>query len=337
MVTDTIIRKRIMMTKKSEKGKLKTLCLVTGGAGFIGSNLVDGLLAKGYRVRVLDNLSTGKKENLEHVLSRIEFVRGDLCRDRDISRAVKGVSYVFHLAAIASVPQSMAQPMETHETNVTGTLKLLKESQKAGVKRFIFTSSSAAYGETHRFPTKEEDPLRPESPYAVSKIMGEYYCRMFSQMFGLETVSLRYFNIYGPRQNPKSRYANVIPIFIKCLLEGVPPEVHWDGKQSRDFCHVADVAAANLLAMKRPGISGEVFNVGTHTEANLLDCLKIIQKSLRIKKFQVIHKPKREGDVRRTFADIRKSRRLLGYDPKVTFEKGLKSTIAWFLKHPERL
>lgn len=325
-----------MKTKKHSKNQ-KPLCLVTGGAGFIGSNIVDGLLSRGYRVRVLDNLSTGKRENLAHVRSQIDFIRGDLRNDKDIRKAIQGVSYVFHLAAIASVPQSVAQPMETHAVNVTGTLKLLWASRAAGVKRFIFTSSSAAYGETDKFPTNEEDPLRPESPYAASKIMGEYYCRMFSKLYGVETVALRYFNIYGPRQNPKSRYANVIPIFIRCLLEGISPEVHWDGNQSRDFCHVTDVVSANLLAMTRSGISGEVFNIGTHSEASINDVLNGIKAFLGIKKIRVLHKPKREGDVRRTFADISRARKILGYRPAIPFQAGLKNTIAWFLKHPERL
>jgi dTDP-glucose 4,6-dehydratase len=317
--------------------KAKPLCLVTGGAGFIGSNLVDGLLSKGFRVRVLDNLSTGKSENLEHVRSKIELIRGDIRNDKDIQKSIKGVSYVFHMAAIASVPQSVAQPVETHEVNITGTLKLLEASRKTGVKRFIFTSSSSVYGETEKFPSREEDLPQPESPYAASKIMGEYYCRNFSELYGLETVALRYFNVYGPRQNPKSRYANVIPIFLKRLLDGVSPEVHWDGKQSRDFVHVDDVVAANILAMKKTNISGEAFNIGSHSEIRIIDCLLAIQKILGLKKVKIIHGPKREGDVRRTFADITKARRLLGFRPGVSFKEGLRRTVHWFLKNAHRL
>jgi len=317
--------------------KKKPLCLVTGGAGFIGSNLVDGLLSKDFRVRVLDNLSTGKKENLEYVRSRIEFVRGDIRSDKDLRKAVKGASYVFHMAAIASVPQSVAQPIVTHEVNVTGTLKLLEASRKVGVKRFVFTSSSAVYGETDKFPSHEEDLPRPGSPYAASKIIGEYYCRNFSELYGLETVALRYFNVYGPRQNPRSRYANVIPIFLKRLLSGVSPEVHWDGKQSRDFVYVDDVVAANLLAMKKPGISGEVFNVGSRSEERIIDCLLGIQRVLGLKKVKIVHTPKRAGDVRRTFADVTKARRLLDYRPGVSFKEGLRRTIHWFLKNAHRL
>ena len=313
------------------------LCLVTGGAGFIGSNLVDGLLSKGYRVRVLDNLSTGKHENLEHARHKIEFIKGDLRSDKDVKKALRGVRYVFHMGAISNVPQSVEQPLVTHEVNVTGTFRLLQASREAGVKRFIFTSSSSIYGETNKFPSTEEDLPHPESPYAASKIMGEYYCRNFSQLYGLETVSLRYFNVFGPRQNPKSRYACVVPIFLKCFLDGVPPQVHWDGKQSRDFVYVDDVVAANLLAMKMPGVSGEAFNIGSHSEARVIDCLTGIQKILGMKKVKVCHTPKRAGDVRRTFADITKAKRLLGFRPSFPFAAGLRKTVAWFLKNPDRL
>lgn len=317
--------------------KKKPLCLVTGGAGFIGSNLVDGLLSQGFRVRVLDNLSTGKKENLAHVLSRIDFIKGDLRSDKDVRKAVRGVRYVFHMGAISNVPQSVDQPLVTHEVNVTGTFRLLQSSREAGVKRFIFTSSSAVYGETKKFPSSERELPRPESPYAASKIMGEYYCRNFSTLYGLETVALRYFNVFGPRQNPRSRYACVIPIFLKCFLDKVSPEVHWDGKQSRDFVYVDDVVAANLLAMKRPGVSGEAFNIGSHSEVRVIDCLTGIQEILGVKKVQVHHTPKRQGDVRRTFADIAQAKRFLGFRPAVPFAKGLRKTVAWFLKNPDRL
>lgn len=317
--------------------KNKPLCLVTGGAGFIGSNIVDGLLSKGYRIRVLDNLSSGKRENLAHAGSRIEFLKGDLRSDKDVKKAVRGARYVFHLGAISNVPQSVDQPLVTHEVNVTGTFRLLQASRDAGVERLIFTSSSAVYGETNKFPSSEEDLPRPESPYAASKIMGEYYCRNFSSLYGLETVMLRYFNVFGPRQNPKSRYACVIPIFLKCFLDGVPAEVHWDGKQSRDFVYVDDVVAANLLAMKRPGISGEVFNIGSHSEVRVMDCLRGIQKVLGLKKVKIVHTPKRQGDVRRTFANVSKARRLLGYRTGVPFKEGLDRTVHWFLKNADRL
>ena len=310
---------------------------MTGGAGFIGSNIVDGLVSMGCRVRVLDNLSTGKRENLSHLVSRIEFIKGDLRSARDLKKAVWGIDYVFHLAAIASVPQSVDQPVETHEVNVTGTFRLLQASREVGVKRLIFTSSCSIYGETERFPSKETDLPQPESPYAASKIIGESYCRNFSQFYGLETVALRYFNVYGPRQNPGSRYASVVPIFLKRILDGVPPEIHWDGKQSRDFVHVDDVVAANLLAMKRPGISGESFNIGSQSEARVIDCLRGIKQVLGLKALKVVYRPKRAGDVRRTSADIHKARRLLGYRPAVGFEEGIRQTVHWFLKNADRL
>lgn len=323
----------MLKTKKSNK----VLCLVTGGAGFIGSHLVDGLLKKGYRVRILDNFSTGREANLGQVRSRIEIIRGDMRVERDLQRAVQDVTYVFHLAAIASVPESVARPLETHDINVTGTFKLLMASQKAGVRRFIFTSSAAVYGETKKSQTTEEEPLCPESPYAASKIMGEYYCRNFFKLYGLETVALRYFNVYGPRQNPRSKYANVIPIFLQCLLKGTPPEVHWDGKQSRDFVYVEDVVAANLLAMKQRDACGGIFNIGTHTEVSVLDCLRGLQEILGIRKIKILHRSKRAGDVRRTFADIRKAQRLLGYRPSVPFPQGLRWTTEWFMRNREFL
>ncbi|MDD5225587.1 MAG: SDR family oxidoreductase [Candidatus Omnitrophica bacterium] len=317
--------------------KKKSLCLVTGGAGFIGSNLVDGLLSKGFRVRVLDNLSTGKSENLAHVRSKIDFLKGDLRSDKDVREALRGVRYVFHMGAISNVPQSVDQPLVTHEVNVTGTFRLLQASRDAGVKRFIFTSSSSLYGETEKFPSDENDLPRPGSPYAASKIIGEYYCRNFSELYGLETVALRYFNVFGPRQNPRSRYACVIPIFLKCFLDGVSPEVHWDGKQSRDFVYVDDVVAANLLAMERPGVSGMAFNIGSHSEVRVIDCLAGIQKLLGVKKARIVHTPKRQGDIRRTFADIAKAKRLLGFRPSVSFAAGLRKTVSWFLENPDRL
>ncbi len=315
----------------------KTLCLVTGGAGFIGSNLTDALVSKGFRVRVLDNFSSGKLENLENVLRKIDLIKGDLRREKDIQKSVKGVSYIFHMGAIANVPQSVQDPETTHDVNVTGTFKLLCTAKKAKVRRVIFTSSSAIYGETNIFPSTEKQLPMPESPYAASKIMGEYYCKNFSSLYGLETVCLRYFNVYGPRQNPKSRYACVIPIFLKSVLEGEPVQIHWDGLQSRDFVHVSDVVSANILAMTRRGVSGKSFNIGTHYEARVIDCLRGIQETLKLKRVETVYTPKREGDVRRTFADITKAKKLLGFKPKTAFEKGLQETVKWFLVNSDRL
>ena len=219
--------------------KKKKLCLVTGGAGFIGSNLVEGLLSKGYRVRVLDNLSTGKRENLAGAWRKIDFLKGDLRSDKDIGKALRGVDFVFHMGAIANVPQSVEQPLLTHEVNVTGTFRLLQASREAGVKRFIFTSSSSVYGETNKFPSSEEDLPRPESPYAASKIMGEYYCRNFSQFYGLETVMLRYFNVFGPRQDPHSMYSGVISKFTADIAAGID-----DARIVRTDRHTGNPSAA---------------------------------------------------------------------------------------------
>lgn len=309
-----------------------SICLVTGGAGFIGSHLAEALLAAGYRVRVLDNLSAGRREHLPQSHPRLEWMKGDLRREKDVGRAIRGTDYVFHLGAIRPVLRSVEDPFETHEANVTGTLRLLLAARDARVKRFIFSSSSAVYGETRHFPSQEKTPLHPESPYAVSKLAGEHYCRIFSSLYGLETVSLRYFNVFGPRQNPESRYSAVIPIFIECLLKKKPLEVHWDGRQSRDFCYVDNVVEANLLAMKARGVSGEAFNISSQEEYSVLEVLEHLKRILQVEKVTLLFRPKRPGDVRRTFADIRKARKRLGHRVRTHFEEGLRKTVEWFKK-----
>lgn len=308
----------------------RPFCLVTGGAGFIGSHLVEGLLKEGFRVRVLDNLSTGKRENLASLFSRIDWRKGDLRNEKDIKQAVKGMDYVFHMAASRAVLRSVEDPFETHEINVTGTLRLLLAARDAGVKRLVFSSSAAVYGESRKLPCREDDLPRPLSPYGVSKVIGEYYCRIVSSLYGLETVSLRYFNVYGPRQHPESRYSMVIPIFIERLLQGKRPEVHWDGRQSRDFIYVGDVVRANLLALKKPNISGEVFNIASREEYSVWEALDQIKRNLGVRKVYPIFRPKRPGDVRRTSADIQKARRMLGFQPQTSFAEGLRKTVEWF-------
>lgn len=311
----------------------KTLCLVTGGAGFIGSHLVGRLLAEGYRVRVLDNLSTGKKSNLDSSLSRIEWIEGDLENENGVRKAAEGVDYVFHVGANRAVLRSVDNPLETNEVNVKGTLHVLLAAREAGVKRVIFSSSSSVYGDAKKFPSQEKDCPNPQSPYAASKMMGEVYARLFSSLYGLETVSLRYFNVFGPRQNPESRYSTVIPLFIRCILKGEPPEVHWDGKQSRDFTYVDNVIHGNLLAMKKPGLKeGEIFNIACHEEFSVLDILKHLEKVTGKKSQKPIFRPRRAGDVRRTFADIRKAQRILGYRVQARFEEGLQKTVEWFMR-----
>lgn len=307
------------------------LCLVTGGAGFIGSHIAEALLGRGYRVRVFDNLSTGKRQNLEGMRGNLEFYKGDLRRERDVRKAVQGAAYIFHVAANRAVLRSVDDPLETNEVNVTGTLRLLLAARDARVKRVIFSSSSSVYGNTRKFPCQEADRPLPQSPYAASKIMGEYYCRQFCTLYGLSTVSLRYFNVFGPRQHPESIYSAVIPIFIDCLVRRKSPEIHWDGRQSRDFSFVDNVVHGNLLAMKRKGIDGEIFNIACHEEYSVLDIFYVLKKIMGVRDVQPVFRPKRAGDVRRTFAAISKARRLLGFRVQTRFYEGLEKTVAWFL------
>ena len=305
--------------------------LVTGGAGFIGSNIVEELVRRGQSVRVLDNFITGKRENLEPFLDRIEIIKGDI-RDRNaLKRSLEGINYVIHQAALRSVPKSVDDPFTTNDINVFGTLNLLMEAKKAGVKRVVYASSSSAYGDTKKFPQKETDLTKPISPYGVSKLAAENYCVTFAKTFGLETVSLRYFNVFGPRQNPESKYSAVIPMFISKMLKGESPVIEWDGKQSRDFTFVANVVEANLNACRIPGISGEVFNVACGTTTSINDIVKELNEILKTD-IKAKHAPKRPGDVRKSYADITKMKRLLKIKKIVNFEEGLKQTVDWFNK-----
>ncbi len=326
--------------------------LVTGGAGFIGSNIVEelvrrkrrkhgeglsrdrylsevGTVPKVDRIRVLDSFITGKIENLKPFLSQIELIKGDIRNKNDLTRALKGIDYVIHQAALRSVPKSVDDPFTTNEINVFGTLNLLMESKRAGVKRVVYASSSSVYGEAKKFPQKETDYVSPVSPYGVSKLAAENYCITFAKTFGLETVSLRYFNVFGPRQNPESKYSAVIPAFLFTMAEGKSPIVDWDGRQSRDFTYVANVVEANLRSCTVKGISGEVFNVacGTTTSVNEIvsELNKILEMNIKAK-----YAPKRKGDVRKTRADIGKMKRLLGIKKVIGFEEGMKLTVDWF-------
>ena len=246
---------------------------------------------------------------------------------------MKGVDYVFHVAANRAVLRSVDDPDETNSVNVNGTLNVLLAARDAKVKRVIYSASSSAYGDTDRFPLSETEFPRPESPYAAQKLMGEYYCKIFSRLYGLETVSLRYFNVFGPRQNPESKYSAVIPIFIAELLRGRSPEIHWDGRQSRDFSYVDNVVYGNLCAMKAPKtVSGEVFNIACHEEFSVLDIFNELKKILQKQHIQPKLYPKRAGDVRRTFADIRKAKRLLKFKVQTRFREGLRETVRWFLE-----
>ena len=304
-------------------------CLVTGGAGFIGSHIVEALVGRGDSVRVLDNMSTGKEENLQLFGSRIEFVKGDLREKKDLERAVAGVEVIFHQAALRSVPRSIDDPGATNDVNITGTLNLLMAARQAKVRRVVYASSSSAYGDQKTFPQVETMCPAPLSPYAVAKLSAELYCVMFSRTFGLETVSLRYFNVFGPRQHPESQYAAVIPKFMLSAKTGAPLEVHSDGMQSRDFTYVANVVHANLLAAEKPKAAGEFFNIANGKNYSLLDLIALLEKFIG-HPLERKHSPARAGDVRKTWADIGKAGDLLGYTPQVGLEEGLKRTWEWF-------
>jgi nucleoside-diphosphate-sugar epimerase len=303
--------------------------LVTGGAGFIGSNIVDELLKQNHDVRVFDNLSTGKKSNLQ---DGAELIKGDLRDEAAVRKAVKGMDGIFHLAANRAVVRSVDDPLETDEVNVHGTLNLLVAARDAKVKRVVYTSSSSVYGESKKPVLGENDFPLPESPYAASKLIGEHYCRIFQKLYRLETVSLRYFNVFGPRQNPESKYSAVIPIFIDCLLQGRSPEIHWDGKQSRDFSYVDNVVLGNILSMEVEKAKGEIFNIACHEEYSVLDIFNELKVILNRPDIEPDFKPKRPGDIRRTFADIRKAQHILGFKVQTRFKEGLRKTVEWFLE-----
>jgi nucleoside-diphosphate-sugar epimerase len=304
--------------------------LVTGGAGFIGSHIVDTLLERGERVRVLDNLATGKRENIGHCLGRIEFLEGDI-RDLETCRiACAGVDFVLHQAALGSVPRSVADPLTSHEVNVTGTLKMLLAARDAGVKRFIYAASSSTYGDHPGLPKVEDRIGRPLSPYAVTKFADELYAQVFGRCYGLETIGLRYFNVFGPRQDPYSQYAAVIPLFVSALLRGAAPTIHGDGEQTRDFTFVANAVAANLLACTAPAAAvGEVFNIACGERTSLNHLYGRLQALLGTA-VPAVHGPPRAGDVRDSLADIGKAGNLLGYRGEVKLEDGLRRSLAWY-------
>ncbi|MCI0487331.1 MAG: SDR family oxidoreductase [Blastocatellia bacterium] len=307
----------------------KRLYLVTGGAGFIGSHISERLVRSGHSVRVLDDFSSGKEENLESVGGDVELFRGDI-RDLEIvKRAVEGVDVVFHEAALGSVPRSVADPLTTHEVNITGTLNVLMAARDAGVRRVVYASSSSVYGETPELPKSEDIRPQPLSPYALSKLAGEHYISVFHHVYGFEAVSLRYFNIFGPRQDPESQYAAVIPKFVTALLDGNRPTIYGDGLQSRDFTYVENVVEANLLAAEAEAVAGRVFNVacgGRYTLLELLDRLKEIIGS----DTEPLHEAARAGDVRDSQASIEAAERALGYRVMVDFDEGLRRTVDWY-------
>lgn len=303
--------------------------LVTGGAGFIGSHIVDALVKSGDRVSVLDDLSSGRRENLEGVLSKIEFIEGDI-RDKALAaKAMDGVDYVLHQAALRSVPKSLGNPGLYNDVNINGTLNILNAAKKVKVRRVIFASSSSVYGETDNLPQKEDMYPLLISPYALTKLSGEYYCRIFSEIYGLETASLRYFNVFGQRQSLENEYAVVIPKFITCVLKDEQPPVHGDGKQTRDFTYVENVVQANIKAATAPGIKCEVLNIACGKAYSVLDIVKYVNNILK-KDIKPKFTSERPGDVKHTLADISKARKLIKFKPEIGFEEGLIKTIEYF-------
>jgi nucleoside-diphosphate-sugar epimerase len=305
--------------------------LITGGAGFIGSSIARALLARGDRVRVIDNFFSGKRENLADIAGDVELIEGDI-RDEDaLARAVRGVEVIFHEAAIPSVPRSLADPIASHEANATGTLKVLAAAKKGGVRRVVYAASSSAYGDTPTLPKVETMRPSPLSPYAVAKLAGEHYCSVFAGAYGLETVSLRYFNVFGPRQDPASEYAAVIPRFITAALAGKGVTVFGDGTQSRDFCFIDNTVEANLAAASAPAsaVSGGVFNVACGAATSLNDVVKLVADIVG-HTVPIAYAQGRVGDVKHSLADITAARERLGYRGAISFAEGLKRTAAWY-------
>jgi UDP-glucose 4-epimerase len=308
--------------------------VVTGGAGFIGSHVVERLLAEhpAALVRVFDDFSTGAMANLPFAAAageRLEVVRGDVRDLAAVERVARGAATIFHQAAMRSVPRSVADPLGANDHNVNGTLNVLEAARRAGVRRVVYASSSSVYGDSPQLPKREDQPLTPISPYAVSKAANEQYAAVWTRLYGVETVGLRYFNVFGPRQDPASEYAAVIPRFILWGLRGAPLEVHGDGRQSRDFTYIDNVVEANLLAARAPKASGEAFNVGCGDRVSLLDIVGRLEKLLG-RRLERRHTPARAGDVPHTLADVGKAERLLGYVPAVSFDEGLRRTVDHF-------
>jgi len=304
--------------------------LVTGGAGFIGSHIAHRLLREGAKVRIVDNLSTGKKERLRDVERCIEFIEDDITDRRVCDRTVQGVEYVLHQAAVPSVHRSIQDPVETNRANIIGTLNLLESCREHGVRRLVYAASSSAYGDTQVLPKKEDMAPNPLSPYALQKFIGERYCKLYNDLYGLETVSLRYFNVFGPSQDPWSEYSAVIPKFATRLQSGQSLVVYGDGEQSRDFTYIDNVVEANILAIKAPRTAGAVINIGCGESLTLNRLIRFLEEILRVQAV-VDYEPPRRGDVRHSLADISLARDVLGYQPKVTVLEGLRQTVEFFI------
>ena len=310
--------------------------LVTGGAGFIGSHLVDRLLNEGFEVTVIDNLCTGSITNIAHHLDKKDFhlIKGDILNFNLLKEAMKDIDAVYHEAALASVARSVENPIPTNDVNVAGTLKLLKASSDLNIKRFIYASSAAVYGDTSPPQKKEDMTPNPTSPYGISKLAAENYVKLFKRVYGLETVSLRYFNIYGPRQSfdLQNAYGGAITIFINRLLKNMPPLIYGDGEQTRDFVYVADVVEANILALRTKNATGEVFNIATGTNVSLNQVANTLLGIMNKKNLKPVHTTPRPTDIRHGYADITKAKRILGFRPKILFQEGLTKLVNWYIE-----
>jgi UDP-glucose 4-epimerase len=303
--------------------------LVTGGAGFIGSHLTEALVKAGHRVRVLDNFVAGKRENLASVRGDVQILKGDCADARAARRAVKGIEVVYHQAAIPSVARSVAEPELSHRANATATLVMLDAARKEGVRRFVYAGSSSVYGDAKVSPKREDLDPRPLSPYAVGKLMGEHYLRVFAELYAMETLTLRYFNVFGPRQDPGSPYSGVISLFTTALLAGRVPVIYGDGRQTRDFTYVANVVDGNLLALRAKALRGQSVNLATGRSVSLRELLAVLSRATG-GPGRARFAAARPGDIRHSLADVRLARRLLGYRPRVAFEAGLERTVAWY-------
>jgi nucleoside-diphosphate-sugar epimerase len=312
---------------------LSGIAVVTGGAGFIGSHIASALVDSGVTVRVIDNLSTGYEKNIEAIGSNIDFVKADVADEQALNKVLSDAELIFHEAAIPSVPRSVDKPIETHRASVDATFKLLLAARDRKVRRVVYAASSSAYGDQPDLPKREDMRPAPLSPYAVAKLVGEYYCQVFTRVYGLETVSLRYFNVFGPRQDPTSHYSGVISRFMSALMTGEQPVIYGDGEHSRDFTYISNVVEANLLAAESAEAVGEIVNIanGHRTTLNeLLEAMKAVTGKANV---TARHEPPRTGDVRDSLADLTRARALLGYEPRVSLEEGLKRTFAWWQKN----
>jgi UDP-N-acetylglucosamine/UDP-N-acetyl-alpha-D-glucosaminouronate 4-epimerase len=306
--------------------------VVTGGGGFIGSHIVEELVRRKQTVKVVDNFSTGKRENVQPFASAVQVIEADLSNASDLTAMLQGADYVIHQAAIPSVPKSIIDPVKSHNANVDGTLRLLLAARDAGVRRMVYASSSSLYGDSPTLPKHEGMTPKPLSPYGAQKLFGEMYAQVFTRAYGLETVSLRYFNVFGPRQDRTSQYSGVLALFISAVLEGRQPKIYGDGLQSRDFTYVQNVVEANLLACTAPGVAGEVFNIACGDRITVNSMLQQINK-ITGKDIAPIHVEPRAGDIKHSQADITRAQEKLGYKPQVSFEEGLRRTIEWYRAH----